>query len=359
MKCRLLSYDVLVEAILIRPTLWLSAMNGFDRYLGVLKGRPVDHLPRTPILMQYAAEHVGSDYAAFASDFRVLTRANEVCARDFGIDQLSCISDPYRETHGFGAAVEYVRDGPPRSTCPLQNTRDLSVLAVPDPLRSERMLDRVRAVERYRQEFRNRYSILGWIEGPAAEAADLRKVTTFMMDLMDDETFACELMDVCVEAGIVFARAQVEAGADTIGVGDAIASQVDPETYLRLIQPREKRLVRAIRDLGAYVKLHICGDITHLLPGIADLGVDVLDVDSMVDLTTVRETVGNRVTLSGNMDPVGVVKNGTPRAIREAVARAYAEARNPYMVNAGCEIPSGTPAENLEALCEPVPYRLS
>jgi uroporphyrinogen-III decarboxylase len=33
--------------------------------------------------------------------------------------------------------------------------------------------------------------------------------------------------------------------------------------------------------------------------------------------------------------------------------------RNPYMVNAGCEIPSGTPAENLKALCEPVLYRSS
>ncbi len=27
------------------------------------------------------------------------------------------------------------------------------------------------------------------------------------------------------------------------------------------------------------------------------------------------------------------------------------------MVNAGCEIPSGTPVENLRALCEWVPYR--
>ncbi|MDA0989982.1 MAG: hypothetical protein O3A51_04445 [Verrucomicrobia bacterium] len=36
--------------------------------------------------------------------------------------------------------------------------------------------------------------------------------------------------------------------------------------------------------------------------------------------------------------------------------QAYEESGNPYMVNAGCEIPSGTPAENLRALCEPVGY---
>jgi len=28
---------------------------------------------------------------------------------------------------------------------------------------------------------------------------------------------------------------------------------------------------------------------------------------------------------------------------------------NPYFVNAGCEIPAGTPVENLKALCKPIP----
>lgn len=329
-------------------------MNGYERYMAVVAGRRADFLPRIPILMQFAAEHIGSDYAAFASDHRVLVEANRRCAEDFGIDQLSAISDPYRETQGFGSTVTYVPDGPPRSTHPLEASKDLSRLLKPDPLASERMLDRVRAVEAYRQLDGGRHSILGWVEGPAAEAADLRGVMNFLIDLPDDEAFAADLMDLCVEAGIAFARAQVAAGADTVGIGDAIASQVDPGTYERLIQPREKRLVGAIRGAGALAKLHICGNITHLLPGIADLGVDVLDVDHMVSLAAVRRAVGGRVVLAGNMDPVSVIRNGTPGSIRAAVRRAFAEAGPPYMVNAGCEIPPGTPAENLRALCEPL-----
>ena len=331
-------------------------MNGYERYVGILKRQSVDCLPRIPILMQYAAEYIGSDYAAFASDYRVLVEANEKCAQEFGIDQLSCISDPYRETQGFGSSIEFMKNGPPRSTHPLQDTKDLSILLKPDPLTSERMLDRIKAVEAYKENYQGEYSILGWIEGPAAEAVDLRGVMNFIVDLKKDEAFAAELMDLCIDVGIGFARAQVEAGADTIGIGDSIASQVGPHVYEKLIQPREKRLVKAIQDMGALVKLHICGDITHLLPGIADLGVDVLDVDHMVKLSTVRDAVGDRVVISGNMDPVSVVLNGTPIVIKDAILRAYEEAGNPYMVNAGCEIPSGTPVENLRALCEPVPY---
>lgn len=329
-------------------------MNGLQRYLATLRGEPVDHLARTPILMQFAAEHIGSDYGRFAADHRVLVTANRRCADDFGIDQLSCISDPYRETHGFGGQVAFVPDGPPRCTAPLAERRELDGLTRPDPLASTRMLDRVRAVEAYRREDHGTRSLLGWVEGPAAEAANLRGVITFMFDLMDDPAYAAELMDRCVDVAIDFARAQVEAGVDTVGIGDAIASQVGPDTYEALIQPREKRLVEAIHAIGAFVKLHICGNLTHLLPGIADLGVDVLDLDHPVDLAVARAAVGDQVVLTGNLDPVSVVRFGTPEGIRAALIEAYARAGDPFMVNAGCEIPAGTPPENLLALCEPL-----
>ncbi len=332
-------------------------MNGYQRYIAMLKSDPVDFLPRTPILMQYAAEYIGSNYAAFASDYRVLVRANEACAKDFGMDQVSCISDPYRETEGFGSTIEYVANAPPRSTHPLQHSKDLSRLPFPDPLASRRMLDRINAVRAYKQKFDGEYSILGWIEGPSAEAADLRDSANFLIDLLEDEAFCRDLMDVCIDVGTAFASAQIESGADTVGIGDSIASQVSPDVYERLIQPREKRLVRAIQGRGAYAKLHICGDITYLLPGISDLGVDIVDVDHMVDLTAVRRAVGDRVVITGNMDPVGGILRGTPLSIREHVLGAYRKAGNPYMVNAGCEIPSGTPPANLTALCQPLSFR--
>jgi len=332
-------------------------MNSLERYLGVLRGERVDFLPRIPILMQYAAEHIGSNYGRFASDHRVMVEANTQCARDFGMDQVSTISDPYRETQGFGSQIEYVPDGVPRSTHPLADTKDLSALVRPDPLKSERMRDRVDAVRAYKERCGDEYSILGWVEGPAAEAATLRGTTAFLIDTIKDSSFLSELMDLCLEVGIEFARAQVEAGADTIGIGDAIASQISPETYASLIQPREKRLVRAIKEMGVFVKLHICGDITHLLPGIADLDIDIIDVDHMVDMAAVREHVGSEVTISGNIDPVSGVHAGTPAAIRDTIVKTYEAVGNPYMVNAGCEIPSGTPVENLRALCEPLAYR--
>jgi uroporphyrinogen-III decarboxylase len=48
------------------------------------------------------------------------------------------------------------------------------------------------------------------------------------------------------------------------------------------------------------------------------------------------------------------VMQGTPASIRAALRETYNKVGQPYMINAGCEIPSGTPKENLLALCEPI-----
>jgi len=335
-------------------------MNGYERYMRVLRAEPADILPRLPILMGYAAQHIGADYAAFASDYRVLVEANLRCAQEFGFDQVSAISDPYRETSAFGATLEYMAETPPHClTTPLAEGKDLSRLERPDPWTSPRMLDRMQALEAYRGLVQGEYSILGWIEGPAAEAADLRGTSNFMMDLVDDPPFCRELMRRCADVGLEFALAQVRAGADTIGIGDAIVSQVSASMYETLIFPEEKRLVDGIHAAGGLVRLHICGNISHHLEQIAQLGADIVDLDSMVDVVRARQVLGPGTTLVGNLDPVQAVLNASPVAIERDIRAVYERVGNPYMVGAGCEIPIGTPAANLRALCQPVPYRAS
>jgi MtaA/CmuA family methyltransferase len=332
-------------------------MNGYERVMAMVSGEKADCVPRIPILMHFAARHIGASYADFAGNHRVLVEANMSLVREFGFDQLDVMSDPWRETSAFGGVIEYRESTIPLCSHPLAASRDLALLERPDPLKSERMRAAVEAVREYRRRAWRQYSITGWVEGPAAEAADLRGFSAFMIDLIDDEAFACELMDLCTQTAVEYALAQIEAGADTIGIGDAAASQISPDMYVRLVLPREKRIVHAVHEAGALARLHICGDINHLVPAMGELGVDILDCDWMVDMERARRILGRKVTLAGNLDPVAAVMNSTPARIREGFETLYAKVGNPYLVTAGCEIPEGTPDENLRALCSPIPVR--
>lgn len=306
-------------------------MNGKETYLNLLAGKPVDFIPRIPVLMRYAAEYIGSDYGAFAADHRVLVEANIRCAEDFGIDQMNTMSDPYRETEGFGATVLYSPDhGASLERVPLPDGVDLKLLQRPDPLRSTRMHDRLEAVKQYHARVGETHSIMGWVEGPAAEAADLRGVEDFFIELLTEPEALEELMDVCIATAIEFAQVQIAAGADTIGIGDAVASQVSPQIYEGHILPREQRLVAAIKQAGGKVRMHICGNITHLLPGLATLDLDVIDVDHMVSLVTARKVLGPRPVLGANLDPVTDILRGAAEGIREKLKIARDQERRQF-----------------------------
>lgn len=323
----------------------------------MVHNEPCDILPRMPILMAFKARFAGTSYESFATDHAVKAEANVRCAEHFDFDVVDVMSDPYCETQGFGGEITFPHDEVPRCpNPPLSATKDLNYLLKPDPLRSTRMANTVNTVRVYKEKVHRGYSIHGWVEGPAAEAADLRGVMAFLMDVLLDPHWCAELMDVCTEVAIEFAKAQIQSGADVIGVGDSICSQLPPDVYAQLVAPRQEQLFQSIRALGCLVRLHVCGDITHLLPFIKDLSIDILDVDHLVDIESVRAAVGKKMVLAGNLDPVEDLLQGKPKLVREKIRAIYERIGNPMIVTAGCEIPRDTPHENVMALCEPVPF---
>lgn len=117
-----------------------------ERLYARLAGKPVDRIPNLNIVMLFAAQHAGVPYGEFCSDYRTLVKAQEQTAVDFGLDILSTMSDPFRETYDFGAPVTFTPDNLPVCHGPvLQEAEDWRKLKHYDPLTSIRTLDRVEA----------------------------------------------------------------------------------------------------------------------------------------------------------------------------------------------------------------------
>lgn len=323
-----------------------------ERYHATIRGEPVDRIPVTPIFMAWAAHLIGRTYRDYYLDGDVLVEAQLAAARLFDTDQVSVISDPWREASGFGMEFDYPEQGVgiPRQYL-LDSPADVAALRFCEVDTCPRMRQRVESVAKLASEVGRTHSVLGWVEGPLAEYSDLRDVQQAMLDLATDPQMYLDAVETIVETGIAFARAQIDAGADVIGVGDAAASLIGPEMYGQLVFPFEKRLFDAIHDAGAAVKLHICGNIAGIIGHMAQAGPDVIDVDWMVPLAEAREKVGPEVALCGNFDPVAVLNQGTPREIAEAARQNIADAGTRFILQPGCEVPQGTPQANVSAFC--------
>ncbi len=306
----------------------------------------------SPILMQFAAHYIGRSYRDFYLDNEVLVEANMRCKRDFRTDTVSCISDPAREAEALGAECIYREEGVPNcSRYPLSADGDPGSLLTGEFMQARRIEDRIAAVRRYATVVDPGTPIIGWIEGPLALACDVMDLSEMLMVLMTAAGFTERLLDIMLETGKRFASAQIAAGANIIGIGDAICSQIGPEEYRQWVLPRHRELASYIKSLGAMVKLHICGDITHLLPDLATIGVDILDIDWQVDLDHAHGVLGNGVIRCGNLDPVAVIEQGTPAAIEKLVRQLIQrEQGRPFILSGGCEITPHTPVENLMAM---------
>jgi MtaA/CmuA family methyltransferase len=330
-------------------------MNGRERVLAHLVGQPVDRLPLMPITMMFAADQAAVTYGAYARDHRVLAEAQLRVAEVFDFDYVSVISDPAREAFDCGAQVQFFDNQPPaiiESEARLADKAELARLASPDPLGGGRMMDRINGVALLKERTAGQKLIEGWVEGPCAEAADLRGINTLMTDFYDDPKFVRDLFEFVVEMELRFAKPQIEAGIDIMGVGDAAASLVGPEIYEEFVWPFEKKLVDGLHALGTKVRLHICGNTRRILGGMGRLGCEIVDLDYPSPVGEGRAAMGPQQVLLGNINPVKILRDGTSDMVTSAIAQCHQEAGHRYIVGAGCEVPRGTPNENVLALTE-------
>lgn len=330
-------------------------MNSYERLLARVHGKPVDRVPNLCIMMGFAAKYAGIPYEDFCLCPEKMVEANLLVQKAFDLDLVTVMSDPYGEAMDYGMEVVFPHDANPHAKHFFWED-DPTLTSI--PLRTEvtegRMADRVRAISLYADKVKGNIPIAGWVEGAVAEYCDLRNINDAMVDFALEEPFLDEILNRLTEQAIVYLDAQIKAGADIIGIGDAACSLMGPELYRKYGFPYEQRLVHAIHDRGALVKLHICGNTGPLLPDLAKLGVDIFDLDWMVDFSQAVKEFRGISSVNGNFDPVAVLQEGTPTQVRQAVLDRLSVDSSTTIISAGCEVPRDTPYENLHMVADTI-----
>ena len=281
-------------------------MNSYERVMNRFAGKPVDRLPNFSLVMMFAAKQLGVTFGNYCTDYRLLADGAWLCYEKFGFDHLCAISDPMREAEGFGAQLVIPDNGIPFSPVKrIQKLSDIDTLKVIDPASGRRMNDRLEAVRVMKERACGEVPVVGWIEGALAESCDLMDMQEVFINLLDESDPIEQMMDICAEQAILFAKAQVEAGADIIAMGDAAASLIGHSLYEEFLLERQQKIIKAIHDMGAKVKLHICGNINPVMDLIAQTGADMVDGTPILDVKPyLPYTDSHPDAIGGFADPV-------------------------------------------------------
>ena len=110
-----------------------------------------------------------------------------------------------------------------------------------------------------------------------------------------------------------------------------------------------------IHKYGAKAMLHSCGSVYKLIPGLIDLGLDILDTVQVsaadMDIKRLHREFGKDLCFCGSMDVQTVLLNLTPAQIqKEVLLRQEMFYNGGLIIGPSHAIQPGTPMENIEAM---------
>jgi uroporphyrinogen decarboxylase len=168
-----------------------------------------------------------------------------------------------------------------------------------------------------------------------------------------DETMWRRLVGKLVDVLGDFATIQVRAGARAIQMFDSWVGALNPEDYVRYVQPYSRALIERIRSNGVPA-IHFGTGVGGFFRELHAAGGDVMGVDWRVNIDQAWADIGYRSAIQGNLDPVALFAP-LPELKQKVHALMQRTGTRPgHIINVGHGILPETPVENVKAVVQMV-----
>jgi uroporphyrinogen decarboxylase len=144
--------------------------------------------------------------------------------------------------------------------------------------------------------------------------------------------------------------------ADDIGGQNGLLTSL--KTWETFIKPFHQKMNQAIHEFGVKVIYHTDGSVMNAVPGLIDMGIDVLQALQFsakgMDPCVLKENFGDRLCFEGGVSVQTTLPFGTPAQVRaetEMLIRVLGK-NGGYILGPSHCIQSGTPPENIDTMFE-------
>ncbi|MCR6545743.1 uroporphyrinogen decarboxylase family protein [Dehalobacterium formicoaceticum] len=338
-------------------------MTPVERAQAMAKGEDFDRLPIVPFFVTVAGKVAGMTHQEKRSNAKNQAAAQIACYEKFGHDSLVVEYGLFGIGQALGSTLsDPVDDAPSIDTYVLKNFDGIGSL---DLSRVERKNHpwfqlNYEATEILIDKLGKEVPVGISIPGPFTVASTICPTEFLLKAVIKNPDKLHDLLRFSTEAIKIVFDGFLELGAgftlcDPVASGTILRKKV----YDSFVAPYTKELFDYFHSKGSGGCYHICGDTTSITESMVDTGCDVLSVDNRVDMAVVKEKVGHRLPIMGNVDPVEIIYLGNRETIfagvKESVAKSYDSPKG-YTFSTGCDIPIKTTLENMLIMMEAARY---
>lgn len=319
-----------------------------ERKRAIEAGQAVDRCPAVPFMSEFKCRFAGISVWEFWHDPLKMAEAEILPFNRYGYDRMVMGPNTRGITEALGGEYEYPENGVPYSKGTF--LQDYSRLGEMEPVEAERN-SRIRpfaeAAQLLMEAAGEMVPVEASIGGPFTIAANLRGVERLLRDCRKYPREVHSLMRIVTDSqkSCIDLASQYGLG---IAMADPVANPalIGPKMYEEFVFPYTKELTDyAVQKAGRKVSLHMCGKTESIWKYIARYDLNEISLDNVIDLDRAALELGVSVPVAGNVDPVGIILNGTEEEIRRDVERCIMtgmKSGKGYTLTTGCDIPETT-----------------
>ena len=320
-------------------------------------GEEVDHIPLTLSVGETLAPEFGYTMGEYRRSMDVRLRMREQVIEQLGLWAGMGVRMGLK---GIGEALGTVVKYPENDLDIVQKTvlqdyAQLSSLKL-DPDHNPFLQGKLAEIRTIKERLGADFPISSGVAGPVTTALAIRDAGLVMRDMIRAPQQLHQLLDLSVRCTVEWVELVTRTfGPVSVSIAEpgASSSLIGLRQFRTFCKPYLKNLMdECQRVTGRRPGLHICGRSKSIWEDLMEIGVTSFSVDNCEDLGELKQVMGERVVISGNVPPVEVMRDGSIDDVIQSVQQCLCKGSDSprgYSLNVGCQIPTGTPLRNLKA----------
>ncbi len=337
----------------------VGSMTPKERFIAALNGQPVDRpcaASITSVVNFELMDLVGPHFPEANTEPEPMAELAASAHDLMGFDSVMPIFGIAQEATAIGCVVDFSDpDNMPTPQFAPWADRDAEI-CLPDGFPDSFFEDKyvkcaLDAIRLLKSHFGDKVMILGKVMGPWTLSYHAYNVQEFLMDTIADPDRVRKSLDTLSQVPILFAKAQLEAGADAIVWADHATGDLIRNTMYRdFLLWRHQELVPQV---PAPVILHCCGRSLDRIEYFRETPFAMYHFESANAPEKMVAGAEDKIRLAGNINNPQLLMQKTPEDVRVEVQRVIDAGVD--IIAPECAVPLQTPVENLKtivAVCE-------
>ncbi|MFH0990045.1 MAG: uroporphyrinogen decarboxylase family protein [bacterium] len=254
------------------------------------------------------------------------------------------------EAEAFGSPIAFSEEEVPFVSGRLVSDADsIQQLSIPD-VGAGRTSEFLKAVALTAAAIKGK-PIFGGTIGPFSLAGRLFDIAEAMTSMLLEPEIMHVLLDKCTNFLTEYAKAIKQAGANGLLMAEPAAGLLSPGMCHEFSSTYVKRIIDTVQSDDFTVILHNCGNTEGLIESMLSTGAKAIHLGNAVNIAEILPRIPAPTLLFGNVDPAHTFRHGTPEQVYKVVRSLLQETASyaNYVISSGCDIPPGTPIENVES----------